>query len=89
MPEAMLSHEAMVALLGLAGRCCPNSIETAELVCQVHFSTALVGARMPFPPLTSDGRQASGSAANDVTCASAMSRATFIGATSRAVCASR
>jgi hypothetical protein len=44
MPQAMLAHEAMVALLGLAGRCCPDSIETAELVCQVHFSAALVRA---------------------------------------------
>jgi hypothetical protein len=37
MPEAVLSNEAMVALLGLPGRCCPDSIETVELVCQVHF----------------------------------------------------
>jgi hypothetical protein len=37
----MLANEAMGALLGLAGRCSADSIETAKLVCQVHFGFAL------------------------------------------------
>ena len=92
MPEAMLSNEAMVALLGLAGRCSPDSIEAAKLVCQVLFPIALVRSqgRLPHPHKRgSADAQASGAAANDFTCSSAMSSATFIGATSRAVCASR
>jgi hypothetical protein len=47
----MLSNEAMGALLGLAGRCSPDSIETAELVCRVLFLIALgrCRGRLPHP----------------------------------------
>jgi hypothetical protein len=51
MPEAMLSNEAMGALLGLAGRCSPNSTETAKPVYRVLFAIALVRCpgRLPHP----------------------------------------
>jgi hypothetical protein len=51
MPEAMLSNEAMGALLGLAGRCSSESIETAKLVCQVLFAIVLgrCRGRLPHP----------------------------------------
>jgi hypothetical protein len=70
---------------------CPGSIEAAELVCQVQFGWQGSGAGGSFADRTRGGAvpQAVGVAANDLTCATAMSRAICMGATSRAVCARR
>jgi hypothetical protein len=91
-PERWFRTRPGLPSSGPAGRCSPESIETAELVCQVHFVIALVSCRgrLPHPRRRgSADAQAWVAAANDFTCSSAMSSATFIGATSRAVCASR